>query len=292
LNRFDFIIEYKKGKENRADALSRRPDYEVLFEEQFETLLPSHMFRAMYTEATIEGTEFRDSLKHTNIPPELRKEFEDVTKGWTFSQGIIMMKEGQLYIPNNKDLRRRLIRAHHDPSYMGHPGVKGTIDHLRRNYVWKGLNKDVYEYVVTCLKCQQTKTYPQKPFGLLQPSEPVYTPWTNISVNFIMPLPASQGYNALMVVVCQAIKQARLIPCTTDISAEGTARLYKREIWKHHGWPHKITSDRGEQFALGFMKELNRLLKSKRRFLQRTTHERTGRRNESTASSKPTCVFT
>jgi transposase InsO family protein len=46
----------------------------------------------------------------------------------------------------------------------------------------------------------------------------------------------------------------------TTITAEGTAQLYLRDVWKHHGTPRVVLSDRGLQFIAGFMRELYMLL--------------------------------
>ena len=46
----------------------------------------------------------------------------------------------------------------------------------------------------------------------------------------------------------------------TTLSAAGTAQLYLQHIWKHHGLPRRMVSDRGPQFVVEFMKELYRLL--------------------------------
>ncbi len=42
--------------------------------------------------------------------------------------------------------------------------------------------------------------------------------------------------------------------------AAGSANLYLQHIWKLHGLPQKVISDRGPQFIAAFMKELFRLL--------------------------------
>jgi len=43
-------------------------------------------------------------------------------------------------------------------------------------------------------------------------------------------------------------------------SAEGLARLFRDNVWKLHGLSESIISDRGPQFAVGLMRELNRML--------------------------------
>jgi len=50
------------------------------------------------------------------------------------------------------------------------------------------------------------------------------------------------------------------IATTEKTSAEELAKLFWNHIWKLHGLPESIISDRGVQFAAGIMKELNNLL--------------------------------
>ena len=50
------------------------------------------------------------------------------------------------------------------------------------------------------------------------------------------------------------------IPTTEKTSEEGLARLFRDNVWKLHGLPESIISDRGPQFAAGLMKELNEML--------------------------------
>jgi len=59
----------------------------------------------------------------------------------------------------------------------------------------------------------------------------------------------------------------RLKATTMNISLEGIAKIYGDDIWKLHGIPRKVLSDRGLQFALKFMKELTKVLRTKRQLL-------------------------
>jgi hypothetical protein len=81
-----------------------------------------------------------------------------------------------------------------------------------------------------------------------------------ISVDFIVELPESHGYNTIMNVIDSVTKRVHFIPMHTTITAEGAARLYLRDVWKHHGTPRVVLSDRGSQFIAGFTRELYKLL--------------------------------
>jgi len=50
------------------------------------------------------------------------------------------------------------------------------------------------------------------------------------------------------------------IPTTEKTSAEGLARLFRDNVWKLHGLPESIISDRGSQFTAGLIQELNEIL--------------------------------
>jgi len=77
---------------------------------------------------------------------------------------------------------------------------------------------------------------------------------------FIVELPDSHGYDAVMNVVDSVGKRAHFIPTNTTITALGAARLFLHNVWKLHGLPHRVVSDRGPQFMAEFTRELYRLL--------------------------------
>jgi len=85
-------------------------------------------------------------------------------------------------------------------------------------------------------------------------------PWTHISADFITKLSLAQGYDSILVVVDQLTKIVYFMPTTEKMSAEGLARLFRDNMWKLHGLPKSIILDRGPQFTVGLMRELNRML--------------------------------
>jgi transposase InsO family protein len=81
-----------------------------------------------------------------------------------------------------------------------------------------------------------------------------------ISIDFIVELPESHGYDTIMSVVDSLTKRTHFILTHTTINVEGTALLFFKEVWKHHGTPRVVISDRGPQFVTTFTQKLYRRL--------------------------------
>jgi len=92
------------------------------------------------------------------------------------------------------------------------------------------------------------------------PSSIPEKPWTHISADFITKLPLAQGYDSILVVVDWLTKMVHFIPTTEKILVEGLVRLFRDNMWKLHGLPESIISDRGSQFVVGLIWELNWIL--------------------------------
>jgi len=92
------------------------------------------------------------------------------------------------------------------------------------------------------------------------PNSILKKPWAYISADFITKLPLAQEYGSILVVVDKLTKIVHFIPTTEKTLVEGLARLFRDNIWKLHGLPESIISDRGPQFVAGIMQELNRML--------------------------------
>lgn len=73
-------------------------------------------------------------------------------------------------------------------------------------------------------------------------------------MDFITQLPkTAQGYDAILVVVCRLTKMIHLIPTYPTVNSAGTASLFRDHVWKLHGIPTDLVSDRGSTFVSRFM---------------------------------------
>ena len=80
--------------------------------------------------------------------------------------------------------------------------------------------------------------------------------------------------DVIMVIVDRFRKMIQLKVMTTNISSEEIAKIYRNKIWKIHGVPKKILSNREPQFASRFMEELMKILGT-RRILSMAYHPQT-----------------
>ena len=129
------------------------------------------------------------------------------------------------------------------------------------------------------MKCQQNKVQHQRKTGELHPLEIPEGPWQDISIDMIGPLPKSNGMDAIVVIVDRFTKMIRLKATMINILSEGIAKIYRDEIWKIHGVPRTILSDRGPQFALKFMEDFTKVLGTRRK-LSTAYHPQTNRQTE------------
>jgi hypothetical protein len=85
----------------------------------------------------------------------------------------------------------------------------------------------------------------------------------HISTDFITDLPASEGATIILVVVDQFTKIAHFVPIKKKQSPT-VARAYLENIWKYHGFPEDVVSDRDSTFTGSFFTDLYDCLGIKR----------------------------
>ena len=104
-------------------------------------------------------------------------------------------------------------------------------------------------------------------------------PWKEISIDIIGPLLKSNRNDAIVVIVDRFTKMIHLKATTINVSSKEIAKIYQNEIWKLHGVLRAILSDRGPQFTSRFMKDLMKVLGT-RRMLSTAYHPQTDGQTE------------
>lgn len=225
---FDFVIIHRKGSDNgRADAISRRPDYDT---------------------GTVKTTE---QLLEKNEKGEYQFTQPTQTLGWIQAKEV---KE----IPGEPE---EFIREFHGHPIHGHQGVTKTLKRLlQQGYKVKRTLVD--KIVRQCDICARTKARRHKPYGELQPLEVAEAPWSSITMDFITKLPLSEEpstgifYDSIMVIVDRLTKFSIYLPYRESTDAEVMAYIFYDRIVRERGLPREILTDRGTTFASKFWQAL------------------------------------
>uniref|UniRef100_A0A0F8AN84 ribonuclease H n=1 Tax=Larimichthys crocea TaxID=215358 RepID=A0A0F8AN84_LARCR len=85
-------------------------------------------------------------------------------------------------------------------------------------------------------------------------------PWSHVALDFVSGLPPSDGNTVILTIVDRFSKMAHFIPLPKLPSAKETAQIVLEQVFRIHGLPKDIVSDRGPQFASSFWKEFCHLL--------------------------------
>jgi len=119
----------------KADSLSRRPDWEVGVEkDNKEQMLVKKEWldtrRIKVAEVIIEGVDLLDKVKKCEARDDVVKAIEEIkqagvkmlrNKEWCQEDSLIL-KKGKVYVSKNEKLRAEVIRLHHDTPIGGHKG--------------------------------------------------------------------------------------------------------------------------------------------------------------------------
>lgn len=86
--------------------------------------------------------------------------------------------------------------------------------------------------------------------------------WGSISMDFIQGLPPTKnGFDTILTFVDRFSKRPHFIPCKSTTTAPEVPRLFYDQIFRYHGLPDSIVSDRDPLFTSKFWKELLKILK-------------------------------
>ncbi len=165
---------------------------------------------------------------------------------------------GRLFLPEG--LRADVIRWGHASKVTCHPGVNRTILVDKQWFWWHSMARDIRDFVLACSVSASCKTSNRSPEGFLQPLSVPSRPWSHITLDLVSGLPPSQGYTVVLTAVDRSSKAAHLIPLPKLPSAMETAVTVIDRVFRIHGLPKDVVSDRGPQFVSKFWKEICWLL--------------------------------
>ncbi|GJR08218.1 putative nucleotidyltransferase, ribonuclease H [Tanacetum coccineum] len=246
LEKFTFVVKHKTGVSNRAaDALSRRSGLLVTMQVDVPGL---DVIRDMVT-----------------VDPYFSVVLQGVQAGEKpdfFLHDGFLFKGNQLCIPDSS-LRLQIIKELHGE---GHVGRDRTLQLVQASYFWPTMRKEVDRYVKRCRVCQVSKGTATNA-GLYMPLPVPLQPWVDISMDFVLGLPRTQrGNDSIFVVVDRFSKMVHFIPCKKTTDAVNVAQLFFRDVYRLHGLPSSIVSDRDTRFLSHFWRSLWKMVNTQLNF--------------------------
>jgi hypothetical protein len=164
-------------------------------------------------------------------------------------------------VPAVPELRTRIITLMHDAAWAGHVGITKTLELVGRMFYWQAMRTDVRHHVTHCDACQRNKHSNQVPAGLLKSLSIPGWRWESMSMDLVVKLPVTpRGFDSMCVFVDRLSKMVHIVPCKESMKTAEFARLYRDNIWKLHGLPRTIVSDRGGHWNSAFWDEVCRLV--------------------------------
>ena len=267
LSEFNIKIVYRPGPQNsKADALTRLPGFKPSHPEdkrltqQRQTILtPDRIDGHNTIVAAIDDPLFHRVAEENKNDEDLSELRQAIAKGkeklhnislpkCSVDDGILYHKK-RLWVPTSMLIE--VIQKAHDQPACGHPGIARTNELIRREYYWRGMRNTITQYVANCYTCQRAKAPRNKEHGLLQPLPVPEKRWQDLSMDFIIGLSLSSGHDAICVIVDRLTKERHYVACTaSDNGTSVTALIDIMVSWvfRLHGLPASIVSDRGPQF--------------------------------------------
>lgn len=247
---YNILWHYTPGPRNVvADALSRHPVKEG------NILLATTAKKVpRKAKALAQTNPFLDRVREGY---KLDSWFADPanTDNLTQVNGIYTLADA-IVVPNYDNLREQCIQECHDTPYSGHPGRDKTLQLVMHMFWWPTVISDVTQYVKTCDSCQRNKSRNKKPAGLLQPLPTPGHPWQSISMDFVVDLPLSTtGHDSICVFVDRHTKMVHLVPCKKTDTAKDVAQLFLCNVYRLHGMPSHMVTDRDPKFTSIFWQE-------------------------------------
>lgn len=246
---YSFDIQYKKGRENfAADALSRVSNSE---------LLHLTLNQARYGFYDSIRLLWQSDPTLSGIISDLQRDASSHPK-YSFTNNELRYK-GKLVIGNDQTTKLQILNWLHDSALGGHSGRDATLQRIKSLFYWPKLNAEVQNYVRNCVTCQRNKYDTAAKPGLLQPLPIPEGIWHSISMDFIEGLPPSANKHCIFVVVDRLSKFAHFLPLSHPYTATDVAQCFMDNIFKLHGMPQFIISDRDIIFLSTTWKEFFRV---------------------------------
>lgn len=262
---FDFEIVYIPGPTNRADGLSRieeNPTVPDGMVNQLQTVMMAQILQGNSTEdydklkqGYLKDKQFKEIYEILKdklaVPPRLRTIIKRyVIRDELLYYGYTSINRNKLCIPDN-EIRMQLLNQAHDSAAASHCDAFRTFLNLSLYYHWPKMQRTTIEYVKTCRECQFSKSKTGLSFGEYLPLDVPDDRWRKVNIDFLTGFEKDKHSenDCIMVVIDRLSKMAHFIPMKKKITSQELCDVFLKEVFRLHGIPEVIVSDRDSLFT-------------------------------------------
>lgn len=285
LMEYDFSIEYKPGKTNPADSLTRLrniPPEEPIIEpvegthklnypiagisEEKEEYTP--LVEVIWNHEEIRGLQHKEewiseiikAIESGNTTLEDGSYYFIDSNGLVYKQADQNDRNDKLVIPT--PMVKDLIRIHHSTPMACHGGFQKTLDLLKQKFFWKTMRRDVQNFCEECHQCNRRRA--KAPPAPLETMSIPCTVFGRCSLDLVGPLHLTDNGNKYILTCIDYLTRfAEAIPLA-DIQAKTVARAFATNIIARYGVPLELLTDCGSQFVSKLFKEICSTLEIKK----------------------------
>ena len=165
----------------------------------------------------------------------------------------------QLYVPIT--FVDTVLNNCHDHVLAAHFGFQRTYSKIRQRYFWKGMYRDVDNWVRSCISCSQRKTHRHK---VIAPLEIMKVPgaFQRVSVDILGPLPVTTSGNRYVLCFTDHCTRWPILVPLKVTDASTIARAFFDHVICEHGCPQTLLSDRGTNFLSKIVLEVCRIMRT------------------------------
>ncbi|CDJ64475.1 OSIGBa0102O13.1 protein, related [Eimeria necatrix] len=160
-------------------------------------------------------------------------------------------------VPQFPEFLTQVLHSHHGHVTASHRGQKKTFAALSKHYYWPGIRAYTTACVESCAHCRASKSFNQRPAGLLQQLLIPSHRWAHVSLDFITDLPlTTTGHDSILVMADSLSKKAHFVPAKKSFTAADTVELLADRLIRYHGFPEVLISDRDPRFQSDLWQQL------------------------------------
>lgn len=256
LQRYDFVIEHRKGRLNVVpDCLSRLDVDEIEIKDiAYEIDLLSPEFHGKeYGDLRNSIVEKQDSL------PDLKVSDNLVFKRVKFRQIDDDDEENswRLWLP--KSLTESVIKSAHDSNASCHGGFQKTLSRIRQKYFWPNMVNDIKTYVNNCDICKTIKSSNAISRPLMGSQILTDRPFERFYCDFLGPYPLTKARNSMIFICLDHVTKFLFLKPLKAATTTNVILFLQTEIFPTFGVPRCIHSDNGKQFISKEMSDFFKL---------------------------------